>query len=260
MLILACPVFSYAQISSPASPRSTTANEAQADVVVARFLVDIDGLESGFPEDQKAGGLVPKALRGRENVRLTREAVATLRTPDGTPVDLAIDSLFAIVADELQELDLQVLPSDTLCGTVPYLLGYPMGSAGTVIGNATHTRGLEVEIDETVPGQGVLGRARNRAGGDKGRPEMELAIRYVDAAGRNGYKKHACGHGNAPSFPRDGFSAFADARRVGRLIAVRARARGDASTRSEPDRRWLPSWRSGGNRSDGIDVALTNRC
>ena len=155
------------------------------EVVPARFIVDIDGLESGFPEDQKAGGLIPQALRVRENVRMAREAVATLRTPEGTPVKIALDSLFSVVVEELTALNLQILSPDTLRGSVPYLLGYPMGTARSVVAGGTHLRALEIEIDVTVPDQGtgywaVVGTGRSTT---KGRPEMYLRVRYADANG-----------------------------------------------------------------------------
>jgi len=161
------------------------AQSEPTDIAVARFLVDIDGLESGFPEDQEASGLVPRAIRARQNVRIARDAVQTLRTLDGTPVQVAFDSLFSVVAEELRALDLHVLPADTLRGAVPYLLGFPMGSARAVIADGPHAHALEIEIDVTVPDQGtgywaVLGTGRSTT---KGRPEMYLRVRYADAQG-----------------------------------------------------------------------------
>lgn len=154
-------------------------------VVPARFFVDIDGLESGFPEDQEAGGLIPRALRVRENVRMTREAIAVLQAPDGTPVKIALDSLFYVIVDELSALNFRVLSPDTLRGAVPYLLGYPMGTARSVVADGTHSRAIEIEVDVTVPDQGmgswaVIGTGRSTT---KGRPEMYLRIRYVDSRG-----------------------------------------------------------------------------
>lgn len=196
--LIACCAPASAQSTNPVSSaeRSVVAATMPLDTILfevapARFFVDIDGLESGFPEDQKAGGLIPQALRVRENVRLTREATATLRTPDGTPVKIALDSLFSIVVEELAALDLQILSPDTLRGTVPYVLGYPMGTARSVVAEGTYPRALEIEIDVTVPDQGtgywaIAGSGRSTT---RGRPEMYLRVRYADATGETWREK-----------------------------------------------------------------------
>ena len=192
LALLAWSLFSRASVPGPASPPALPlADTSMLDVVAARFLVDIDGLESGFPADQKAGGLLPGAIRVRENARLVRDAVATLRTPEGTPVKVALDSLFAIVASELRALHFHVLPADTLRGTVPYLLGHPMGNAQSVVSTEGVPRALEVEIDVTVSNQdtgswAVLGTGRSAT---KGRPELYLRIRYADASGTSWREK-----------------------------------------------------------------------
>lgn len=155
------------------------------EVVVSRFLVDIDGLESDFPDEAKARGRLPLARHGTQNVQLAKEALATLQNPEGSRVKTALDSMYAVVETELRRLDIHLLPIDTLRGGVPYLIGYPMGTARSVVAAGLHPRALDVEIDVTVPDQGtgyfaIIGTGRATT---TGRPEMILRIRSVAADG-----------------------------------------------------------------------------
>jgi hypothetical protein len=197
-ILATCFAPASAQATNPgASADAVTVDGSMIDdtsmvpVAPARFIVDIDGLETGFPDDQRAGGLIPHALRARDNLRITRAAIATLRSPDGTPVKVALDSMFSVVVAELAGLDLQILSLDTLHGTVPYVLGYPIGNASSVVADGAHDRAIEIDIDVTVPDQGtaywaVVGTGRSKT---KGRPEMYLRIRYVDSSGETWREK-----------------------------------------------------------------------
>jgi hypothetical protein len=158
---------------------------AGAEVVVSRFLVDIEGLESDYPDEAKARGRLPLARHGTQNVRLAKEALDTLRNPEGSRVKAALDSMYVVVEQGLVSLGLRPLPTDTLRGAVPYLIGYPMGSARTVVREGTYARAIDVEIDVTVPDQGtgyvaVVGTGRSTT---TGRPELILRVRFVNADG-----------------------------------------------------------------------------
>lgn len=155
-----------------------------SDVVVARFLVDIDGLEGEYPG--KATGLLPLAVEGVRTARVMRDAAQTLDHPEGSPVKMAFDSIYAVVEANVATVGLRLLPPDTLQGQVPYLVGYPMGSAAEVVASGPFARALEIEIYVEVPDQAtgsysILGTGKART---SGHPEMTLKIRLVDAAGQ----------------------------------------------------------------------------
>ncbi|HHP7237812.1 hypothetical protein [Longibacter sp.] len=104
---------------------------------------------------------------------------------------VALDSMFSVVVAELAALDLKFLSPDTLRGTVPYVLGYPIGNASSVVADGAHDRAIEIDIDVTVPDQGaaywaVVGTGRSRT---KGRPEVYLRIRYADSSGETWREK-----------------------------------------------------------------------
>ena len=168
--------------STPLAAQTLT---TPADVVVARFLVDIDGLESEeYPGE--ASGLLPRAIEGVRTARVIRDAARTLDDPEGSPVKVAFDSMYAVVEANLATVGFHFLPVDTLRGSVPYLIGYPLGSAGKVATPNTFERALEIEIDVEVPDQvtgsySILGTGKSRT---SGRPEMTLRVRMIDAAGQ----------------------------------------------------------------------------
>lgn len=162
-----------------------TPASSSADVTVARFFVDIDGLESkGYPGE--AGGLLPRAIEGVRTARTIRDAARTLDAPDSSPVKAAFDSMYAVVEANLATVGMHLLPVDTLRGSVPYLIGYPLGSASKVAAPEAFERALEIEIDVEVPDQetgsySILGTGKSRT---SGRPEMTLRVRMIDATGQ----------------------------------------------------------------------------
>jgi hypothetical protein len=158
---------------------------SSVDIAVARFLVDIDGLESeAYPGE--ATGLLPRAIEGVRTARMVRDAAQTLDDPEGSPVKAAFDSMYAVVEANLATIGMHLLPADTLRGTVPYLIGYPLGSAKKVAAPESFERALEIEIDVEVPDQvtgsySIIGTGKSRT---SGRPEMTLRVRMIDAAGQ----------------------------------------------------------------------------
>lgn len=150
------------------------------DVVVARFLLDVDGLEAEFPDP--GGGLIPVAVRVVQTGRDVAEAGRAVLSPEGTAVKAAQDSTFAALADGLGwQAGLRVLPLETLRGEVPYLVGAPMGTAEDAPGRLA----MEVEAYVEVPDAGqaswsILGTGRARV---SGHPEMTVSVRMLDAAG-----------------------------------------------------------------------------
>lgn len=175
-------------LSSVWSP-ATMAQSTPSHPVVARFLVDIEGLETDFPAP--AGGLVPKAIEGVRTARMIKEAVETLQNPEGSPVKVAIDSVYSIVAAALAtDRNMHLLPIDTLRGQVPYLLGYPMGNAAEVVGQGSYDGALAIEIYVSVPDQvtgsySIFGTGKAKA---KGHPEMMMRVRMLDRMGRTIWK------------------------------------------------------------------------
>lgn len=150
------------------------------DVVVARFVLDIEGLEADFPDP--GGGLLPVGVRVGQDARDVIEAGRTVLSPEGTAFAAARDAAFAALADGLAwQAGLRLLPLETLRGKVRYLLGLPMGTVGDVAGRPA----IEVEAAVDVPDaeQGawsILGTGRARV---SGHPEITLAVRMVDARG-----------------------------------------------------------------------------
>lgn len=171
--------------SIPLAAQTPSAPDPVADVAVARFLVDIEGLESDdYPGE--ATGLLPRAIEGVETARVVRDAVRTLDNPEGSPVKAAFDSMYAVVETNLATIGIRLLPVDTLRGSVPYLIGYPLGRARTVATPGTFERAIEIEIEVEVPDQvtgsySILGTGTSRT---SGRPELTLKVRMVDAAGQ----------------------------------------------------------------------------
>jgi hypothetical protein len=170
-------------------PLAAQSPNALADVAVARFLVDIDGLESeDYPGE--ASGLLPRAIEGVRTARMVRDAAQTLDNPEGSPVKIAFDSMYAVVKANLATVGVRLLPVDTLRGSVPYLVGYPLSSAKKVAALESFERALEIEIDVEVPDQvtgsyAILGTGKSRT---SGRPEMTLRVRMVDAVGQQRWR------------------------------------------------------------------------
>lgn len=160
-----------------------TSSTPVVDVVVARFLVDVEGLEGEFPGQAK--GLLPATIEGIRVARYAQEALRTLRDPEGSPVKTAFDSIYAVVEADLAKMGFRLLPVDTLQGQVPYLIGYPMGRAADVARSGQYSRALDVEIYVDVPDQvtgsySIIGTGKART---KGHPEMTLVMRMVDPTG-----------------------------------------------------------------------------
>ena len=150
------------------------------DVVVARFLLDVEGLEADFPD--QGGGLIPVAVRVVQAGRDAVEAGRTVLSPEGTAVKAARDSTFAALADGMGwQAGLRLLPLETLRGEVPYLIGAPLGTAEDAAGRLA----MEIEATVEVPDAGqaswsILGTGRARV---SGHPEMTVSVRMLDEAG-----------------------------------------------------------------------------
>lgn len=152
--------------------------------MVARFLIDVDGLETEYPG--RAEGLLPAAVEGVRTARMAKEAVGTLKNPEGTPVKIAFDSVYAVIETALAtHRNLSLLPLDTLRGHVPYLLGYPMGNPANVTQWGPFEGALALEVDVDIPNlvtgsYSILGTGKAKA---KGHPEMTVKLRLTDADG-----------------------------------------------------------------------------
>lgn len=163
--------------------------QGSRDNVVARLLIDVEGVEADFPD--KAKGLLPLFIDIREAYRLSDEAVRALRDPNASPVKLALDSVYSIVSADLSSgMGRRIAALDTLRGHVKYLFGYPVGNVEKVASSGQFAGALEIQIDVTVPDANqsswaIFSTGKVRA---KGRPEMELRVRYVDANG-HGWKE-----------------------------------------------------------------------
>ena len=150
------------------------------DVVVARFLLDVEGLEADFPD--QGGGLIPVAARVIQAGRDVAEAGRTVLSPEGSAVKAAQDSTFAALADGMAwQAGLRLLPLETLRGEVPYLIGAPLGTAEDAAGRPA----MEIEAYVEVPDAGqaswsILGTGRAHV---SGHPEMTVSVRMLDAAG-----------------------------------------------------------------------------
>lgn len=155
------------------------------NVAVARFLLDVDGLEADFPD--QGGGLLPAVSRARQTARDVIEAGETIAHPEGSVVKAAIDSVYAALAAGItEEMNLTLLPIDALRGEVRYLVGAPMGQARDVSPSDDYAYVLETDVSVEVPDavQGswsFLGTGRAKV---QGHPEMTVVVRMVDAAGQ----------------------------------------------------------------------------
>jgi hypothetical protein len=155
-----------------------------APVPVARFLLDVEGLEAQFPGE--AGGLVPTAVRVAQTAADVAEAAATVIHPEGSAVKAATDSVYTAFAEGLgRGLGVRLLPLDALKGEVPYLVGAPMGRADRVATSGRYGGALEVDVSVEVPDAGqshwsVLGTGQAWV---SGHPEMTVAVQMVGAGG-----------------------------------------------------------------------------
>lgn len=163
----------------------SVAQQPDAPVVVARLFMDVEGLEADFPD--KARGWLPVFLEAYDGVQEAQHVIEALRNPDASPVKIALDSVYAVIEGALrQDLHLDVLPLDTLRGEVPYVFGYPMGNPSKVVRGGAFAGALAINVEVTVPDQvqssyAFFGTGKVRV---KGRPEMRLSVRLIDAAGR----------------------------------------------------------------------------
>lgn len=151
------------------------------DVVVARFLLDVDGLEADFPD--QGGGLIPIGTRVVQTGRDVGEAVNTALHLEGSAVKAAQDTVFAAFAEAVAaRSSLRLLPLETLQGEVPYLIGAPMGRAKDVGGRSAIEIDVSVEVPDAAQGSwSFLGSGRATV---SGHPEMTVAVRMLDADGR----------------------------------------------------------------------------
>lgn len=185
-VLVACAVTGSAAVAQPVQPASSPT----PSTAVARFLVDVDGLEVDYPGE--GGGLLPRLHRLKNDAAVVGEAVETLRNPEGSVVKSMMDSVYTVVAQSLgSDFGLRVLPVDTLRDAVPYVVGYPMGTAATVARAHAFDRVAEVGIDVTVPDAGqahwsVLGSGTAKV---TGKPEMVASLRLVDATGTTVWKE-----------------------------------------------------------------------
>lgn len=156
------------------------AEPSPVDVVVARFLLDVEGLEADFPDE--GGGLIPVATRVVQDARDVVEAGQTALSPEGSAYAAARDSAFAALADGLAwQAGLRLLPLDALRGEVPYLVGSPMGTAEDGDGRPTIEVEAYIEVPDAEQGSwSVLGTGRARV---SGHPEITLSVRMLDASG-----------------------------------------------------------------------------
>lgn len=154
---------------------------APQDVVVARFHLDVDGLEADFPD--QGSGLIPVGVRVVQTGRDIGEAVNTVLHPEGSAVKATQDTVFAAFAEAVAaRSNLRLLPLETLQGEVPYLIGVPMGRAKDVGGRSAIEIDVSVEVPDAEQGSwSFLGTGRVTV---SGHPEMTVAVRMLDAEGR----------------------------------------------------------------------------
>ncbi len=161
------------------------AGSLAGEVTIARFSLDIDGLESGFP--QPGDGLIPDIAEAHRVLGDIREAIETLRTPEGTVVKTTADAVLAQIEQALSTRSrLTLAPVETLRGRVPYLLGFPQGDAKALARQGVAPLLAEIDVDVSVPDQGTGYFAWLGTGTAKtsGHPEMILQISVVDAAAK----------------------------------------------------------------------------
>ena len=157
---------------------------APGEIAVARFYLNVEGMETEF--SGKATGLVPAIVEVARAAEAVKETVEAMKDPEASPMKAVMDSVYLVIADGLtEELNLFLLPIDTLRGKVPYYFGYPMGTAEKALQKEPFTEALEIEADVSFPDPkpshwSIFGTGKAKV---KGRPEIELRVRMVDASG-----------------------------------------------------------------------------
>jgi len=155
------------------------------EVVIARYAFDVDGMESEFP--QPAGGLIPDVIEGVRTGREIGEALATLKNPEGSVYKQTADAALREIQQTLeQRTPLRLAPTDRLRGRVPYLLGYPLGSAKGLAREGVAPLLAEIDVSVTVPDQatGYFAWLGTGTAHSVGRPEMILQLSVLDQSGR----------------------------------------------------------------------------
>lgn len=157
---------------------------APDEVAVARFFVNVEGMETEFSGE--ATGLVPAIVQVARAAEAAKESIEAMKNPDTSPMKAVMDSVYLVIADGLtEELNLFLLPIDTLRGKVPYYFGYPMGTAEKALKKGPFAQTLEIEADVSFPDPkpshwSIFGTGKAKV---KGRPEIELRVRMVEASG-----------------------------------------------------------------------------
>ena len=157
---------------------------APGEVAVARFFLDVEGMETAF--SGKATGLVPAIVDVARAGEAVKESIEAMRDPDASPMKAVLDSAYFVIADGLsEELNLLLMPIDTLRGEVPYYFGYPMGTAEKVARKSLYSEIIEIEAEVTFPDPkpshwSIFGTGKAKV---KGRPEIALRVKMVDDGG-----------------------------------------------------------------------------
>lgn len=155
------------------------------EIVIARYAFDVEGMESEFP--QPGGGLIPDAIEGMRTGREIGDALATLKNPDGSVYKQIADAALREIQQVLeQRTQLRLAPTDRLRGRVPYLLGYPLGSAKALAREGVAPLLAEIDVSVTVPDQatGYFAWLGTGTAHSVGRPEMILQLSVVDLTGQ----------------------------------------------------------------------------
>lgn len=154
---------------------------APGEVAVARFFLDVEGMETEF--SGKATGLVPAIVDVARAGEAVQESIEAMKDPDASPMKAVMDSVYLVIADGLAEhLNLTLLPTETLRGEVPYYFGYPMGTAEKVARKTQYSEVLEIEAEVTFPDPkpshwSIFGTGKAKV---KGRPEIALRVKMLN--------------------------------------------------------------------------------
>lgn len=154
-------------------------------VVLARFLLDVEGLEADFPDQGE--GAVPAFVRLVQTGQAVSEASETLRDPEASLYRATVDTVYAVFGEAMAaHFGLRLLALDTLKGRVPYLAGVPLGTSRKVMESGYPGPVMEVEAYVTVPDAvqsswSALGSGRARV---SGHPEVHLRVHLRTADGR----------------------------------------------------------------------------
>ncbi len=158
--------------------------QLRGEVVIARYVLDIDGLDSGFP--QRGGGLIPDAAEAYDVARQVGQAIDTLRRPEQSVYRQTADAVLAQITGTLATATaLRFAPVDRLRDQAPYLLGYPLGQGAALARAGAAPLLAEIEVDVSVPDQGTAHLAWLGSGYARtsGHPEMILRIAVYGRGG-----------------------------------------------------------------------------